>query len=57
MNFDERGSNGRVELICQYTVYRLAGATAYVINVLILGQWTEETKVKVAWMGKEAIFI
>ena len=40
MNFDKHGSNGRVKLICQYTVYSCR-STVYVINILILGGWTE----------------
>ena len=55
MNFDERWSNGRVKLICQYKC-TVADATEYVINILKLGGWTGETAVKAAWIGKEAIF-
>ena len=49
MNFDEHGSN----LLFSSIQCTVADATGYVINVLILGGWTE---VKAAWMGKEAIF-
>ena len=48
MNFDECGSNGRVKLICQYTV---SDATGYAVNVLILGGWIGEMEVKQAWTG------
>ena len=55
MNFDERGSNDRLKLICQYKVYS-GRRNMICYKSTNTGQVDRKTKVKGACTGKEAIF-